>query len=278
MAFALERGGARARYARDQGKVDGVAEDGQHRTGKQDRDERSEGVAESGLHAERGEEIERRIHAEHHEVALGEVDDPHDAEDQAEPDAHQAIDRADQKSGGQGLQKAFQRLRSPLTSRSAGVRQPWARCRHRRPWFGHCFPPSLFAIRDHDAGRSSRSAGSSRHCAAMTPLSGSRSQPSTSSSRPRRATAADGVRRGLSKARPDFLRRGRNDIVEALSDGLSAAQADRDLGALLRREGGGEDRDRVADRSARRDEGSSDHRSLRNCPLRSHRARARRRR
>ena len=121
-------------------KVDGVTEGSQYRAGQQDRDERSEGVAESGLHAERGEEIERRIHAEHHEIALGEVDDPHDAEDQPEPDAHQAIDRADQKPGGQGLQKTFQCLghRSPRAGR--GVRWPGLGCRRRRSRFGHCFP------------------------------------------------------------------------------------------------------------------------------------------
>ena len=87
-----------------------VTEHSQHRAGQQDRDERSEGVAERGLHAERGQEIERRIHAEHHEIALGEIDHPHDAEDQPEPDAHQAVDRADQEAGGQRLQKTFQRL------------------------------------------------------------------------------------------------------------------------------------------------------------------------
>ena len=87
-----------------------IAERRQHGAGQHDRDERPEGVSERSLHAERGEEIERRVHAEHHEIALGEVDHPHDAEDQPESDAHQAIDRADQKSGGQCLQEAFQRL------------------------------------------------------------------------------------------------------------------------------------------------------------------------
>ena len=110
MALALERGGARARYPRDQGQVDEVAEDREQRAGQQDGDERADGVAERGLHAQRGEEIERRIHAEHHEVALGEIDDAHDAEDQPEADAHQAVDRADQKPGGQRLQKTFQCL------------------------------------------------------------------------------------------------------------------------------------------------------------------------
>ena len=83
--------------------MDRVAEDGEHRTGQQDGDERPDGVSERGLNPERGEKIERRIHAKHHEIAMGEVDDAHDAEDQPEPDAHQAVDGADQKPGGQCL-------------------------------------------------------------------------------------------------------------------------------------------------------------------------------
>src|SRR4051794_34939656 len=42
---------------------------------------------------------------------MGEVDDPHDAEDQAEPDAHQAVDGADQKARGECLQKSFHQPR-----------------------------------------------------------------------------------------------------------------------------------------------------------------------
>ena len=52
-----------------------------------------------GLHAERREDIEGGVHAEHHELALGEVDDPHDAEDERQADAHQAVDRADRQAG-----------------------------------------------------------------------------------------------------------------------------------------------------------------------------------
>ena len=52
-----------------------------------------------------GRQIERGIHAEHQEIALGEIDDPHRAEDDAEPDAHQRIGAADQDPGGQRLQE-----------------------------------------------------------------------------------------------------------------------------------------------------------------------------
>ena len=38
----------------------------------------------------RGEAEERRVHPEHHELALREVDDANDAEDQVETDTHEA--------------------------------------------------------------------------------------------------------------------------------------------------------------------------------------------
>jgi hypothetical protein len=40
----------------------------------------------------------------HHEIAVREVDDAHDAEDDGEPDAHQPIDRADQQARRKRLQ------------------------------------------------------------------------------------------------------------------------------------------------------------------------------
>ncbi len=55
-----------------------------------------------------------------------------------------------------------------------------------------------------------------------------------------RPLVADDVGGSLSKAGTDLLRRGGNDIVEALSDGVSIPQADHDLGALPRRESRGE--------------------------------------
>ena len=57
------------------------------------------------LHAEGGEEIVGRVHAEHHEVALREIDHAHDAEDEGEADAHQAVDGSDRQTGGHGLKE-----------------------------------------------------------------------------------------------------------------------------------------------------------------------------
>src|SRR5262249_22142557 len=96
---------------RDQEAMDGVAKDGEDRPGQYDRDEGTERVPKRRLNAERREQIERGVHAEHHEIAMGEIDDAHHAEDQAEPDAHQAIDRADEETAGPCLQEAFEELR-----------------------------------------------------------------------------------------------------------------------------------------------------------------------
>ena len=108
MALALERGGARAGHARDQRLVDQEAEREQHRRREQDRDIGPDDAAERRLHAQEREGVEGDVHAEHHEVALGEVDHPHDAEDHREADAHQAVDRADQGARGERLQEALE--------------------------------------------------------------------------------------------------------------------------------------------------------------------------
>jgi hypothetical protein len=48
-------------------------------------------------------QIERGVHAQHQEIALGEIDDAHRAEDDVEPDAHQGIGAADQNAGRERL-------------------------------------------------------------------------------------------------------------------------------------------------------------------------------
>jgi hypothetical protein len=50
----------------------------------------------------------REVHPQHHEVALREVDNAHDAEDEHQPDAHERVDAADEQSGGDVLEKLGQ--------------------------------------------------------------------------------------------------------------------------------------------------------------------------
>jgi hypothetical protein len=87
-----------------------VPEKRQNGSGEQNRNERPSDIAEGGLDAEGCKAIKSCVHAQHHEVAVGEVDDPHDAENQSKPNAHQTVDGADQKAGDQRLQKAFYKL------------------------------------------------------------------------------------------------------------------------------------------------------------------------
>ena len=73
----------------------------QRATGEHDRpsaqraDERSNIGAQECQNAAARDQIEAGEHAEHQQLALGKIYDLHDAEDQPEPDAHQAIDAAD---------------------------------------------------------------------------------------------------------------------------------------------------------------------------------------
>ena len=101
---------------------------GEHdRPGAERADERADIGAEEGEHAAAGHQIEAGEHAQHQQLALGEVDDAHDAEDQPEADAHQAVDAADGDAGGERVQHVLDR-----TSRSTGFLMPPVRHRHPR--------------------------------------------------------------------------------------------------------------------------------------------------
>ena len=79
---------------------------GEHdRAGAERADERTEIGAQESEHAGACDQVKAGVHAEHQQFALGEVDDPHNAEDQPEPDTHQAVDAADGKAGGNRVQR-----------------------------------------------------------------------------------------------------------------------------------------------------------------------------
>ena len=84
-------------------------------------DERPPVRPEEREHPAAGDQVEAREHPQHQELALGEVDDAHDAEDEAEADAHQAVDGADGDTGGDRVQDVldqdFQVHRASLASR-----------------------------------------------------------------------------------------------------------------------------------------------------------------
>ena len=122
MSFAFERAGARAADARQQQLVDIIADDEKERRGQDRGGIGAIDPAEDHLQAERAEQVERSVHAEHHEIALREIDDAHDAEYQREADAHQPVDHADQQPGDEGLKDILDhggghRKRIPLSFR-----------------------------------------------------------------------------------------------------------------------------------------------------------------
>ena len=67
-------------------------DDAVHRERERDDDREARGDApRDGPSRGEGE----RVRARHHELAVGEVDEPQDAEDEADPDGHQRVDRAE---------------------------------------------------------------------------------------------------------------------------------------------------------------------------------------
>src|SRR5262249_55558196 len=65
------------------------------------------------------------IHARHHHLAVGEVDDPDHPEDHGEPERHQAVNRARQQAGDEDVELEHQMRGTTLTRpRSGGGRDP----------------------------------------------------------------------------------------------------------------------------------------------------------
>ena len=71
--------------------------------------------------AEGGDQVEAQEHAQHQQLALGEVDDLHDPEDQPEPDAHEAVEAADDETGGEGIHQVLDQGVVHRASRTPGA-------------------------------------------------------------------------------------------------------------------------------------------------------------
>ena len=110
MTLTLKPRGFRSADARNQGPVNDIADHEQNRTGEKGGHVRPAQLAKDRLHPKCDKEIIGGIHSDHHEIALGEVDDANYPENQRKTDAHQPVDRADQKSGCKGLQQIFEKL------------------------------------------------------------------------------------------------------------------------------------------------------------------------
>ena len=107
MAIVDAAGRAQAGDACDQELVQQCAAGEHDRAGTERADERADIGPQKGEHAGAGDQIQAGVHAQHQQLALGEIDDAHDAEDQPEPDAHQAVDATDGEAGGERVQRVL---------------------------------------------------------------------------------------------------------------------------------------------------------------------------
>ena len=82
MSFTFELRRFRAAYSRNQCLMDNVTDHKQMRTGQKCCNIGADSIAKHGIHPQSHKEIVGRVHAEHHEIALSEVDDPHHAKDE----------------------------------------------------------------------------------------------------------------------------------------------------------------------------------------------------
>ena len=87
------------------------------------------------------EQEEADVHPDHHEFALGEVDDLDHAEDQRDADTDERVDAADEQAVDDGLDHCLQHLRYPPAQVfSSGARaSSFGKTLARSP-FCHCTP------------------------------------------------------------------------------------------------------------------------------------------
>src|SRR3954466_6100915 len=91
--------------------LDQHAHQEEHGHGDQERDDR--------IDAEPGREEVADVHSQHHELALGEIHDLHDAEDERDADAHERIDAPDEQAVDDGLRDDFHHEVAPTLSTGA---------------------------------------------------------------------------------------------------------------------------------------------------------------
>ena len=97
------------RHPTDEQAVQQQSKQVHDRSGEQRRNDRADVGAEELANPKEAEEIEGAVHADHHQIALAEVDDAHDAEDDAEADAHQSVETTKKQSRRQRLQEVLER-------------------------------------------------------------------------------------------------------------------------------------------------------------------------
>ena len=92
----------------DQAALQYIAENEQHRRDRNEQDQRIE--------MEAGAEHDRQEHGDCHHLAMREIHDAHDAEDDRQPERHQAVDQAGQHPADGDVQINVKRHRSPTNT------------------------------------------------------------------------------------------------------------------------------------------------------------------
>ena len=106
----------------------GCAHQALHHEAEDEHQRRHEKHRVIGTDAELREAEERRVHRQHHQFALREVDDAHDAEDQIEPDRDKAIDPAKQESESRMVRNVSMACRADRTLRVRPTTTTYMRC------------------------------------------------------------------------------------------------------------------------------------------------------
>jgi hypothetical protein len=95
-------------YLRQHGRAEDVADDAVVGGDTHEEEQRrAQGHRVQGVEAEQRPQPERRVHADHHELAVGEVDDLHEPEDEAQPRRDEGVNEPHQQPADDGLNDDF---------------------------------------------------------------------------------------------------------------------------------------------------------------------------
>ena len=94
----------------DEPRLQAVAEREEHRGDRHQHDQRIE--------AESREQGDGDVHGDRHHLAMGEIDDAHDAEDDGQAERHQPVDQAGQDAADGNVKIDFERHPAPPKHRS----------------------------------------------------------------------------------------------------------------------------------------------------------------
>ena len=108
MALAFHRCHSCSRDAGDQAQMNVISDDEQDWPRHYCGDDRSYVRAQKGKNAKAHEQIPSGVHTEHHQLALREVNNAHDAKDHSEASTHEAVQATNHQAGRKSLKKILE--------------------------------------------------------------------------------------------------------------------------------------------------------------------------